>query len=99
MSEPVQDDQLPSIGPLDLSEGSMTRVGAAPIRDPPPTTCSSMFFDVLRCVVTCSLSLGCRSRSAATRNLGQPDDLSPLALGIGYLRRNVKLNATTLQML
>ena len=36
--------------------------------------------DVLRGVATGSLSLGCRLRSAAKRNLGQPDDISSLAL-------------------
>ena len=45
--------------------------------------------DVLRGAATGSLSLGCRLRSAATRNLGQPDDLSSLALGVGHLSRNV----------
>ena len=44
---------------------------------------------VLRVGATDSLSLGSRLRSAATRNLGKPDDLSSLTLGVGHRSRKL----------
>ena len=44
---------------------------------------------VLRVGATDSLSLGSRLRSAATRNLGKPDDLSSLTLGVGHRSRKM----------
>ena len=72
-------------GSLDLSEESMTPAAGSAVS----TVLVACPTSVLRGVATGSLSLGSRLRSTATRNLGQPDNLSSLALGVGHRYRNV----------
>ena len=80
-----------SSGSLDLAEESMIPAAGSAVSTVPVALCDSgsclprNVGDVLRGAATGSLSLGSRLRSAATRNLGQPDDFSSLAVGVGHL--------------
>jgi len=93
----VPSDCYPS-GSLGLSEESMTRVGSAGSTVPADRVTLGLacllrklvlLRLVLRCIATCSLSLGSWLRSTATRKLVQRDDLSSSNLGIGHLVENV----------
>jgi len=78
---------VPSMGSLDLSEESLTRVGEAPVRGPPPTMSKLSSTEINRLPLLCCSEVAPPSLSTA-RVLVVPSAPNPVEVGPSELSQS-----------